>query len=339
MKYIFPVVLAFLVFVVGCKPAQNTQANPNVKQLSVAFYNVENLFDTQDDPDTFDEEFTPSGKKNWTQDRYEEKLSNLSKVIQAMDSFVPDVIGLAEIENLKVLEDLAQQPGLKEVGYKIVHKDSPDGRGIDVALLYNPAKINVSDVSYIRSTLPVGDRPQTRLVLHAEGTFGEETIHFYVNHWPSRSGGQRETEANRLTVAYNVKEDVSQVMEEDPQALVVLMGDFNDHPNDRSVRTILDACKADCELENLMWDLSKQGQGSYNYRGKWGALDQFIVSPNLVDGTQTEVDIASVKFVKHDWMMYVNDEGVAYPNRTYGGPNYYGGYSDHLPIYMKLSKP
>jgi predicted extracellular nuclease len=339
MKINFLLFATICLAVTSCKQIQQASIDTNPKNLGIAFYNVENLFDIYDDPNINDEEFTPQGKKNWTQNRYEEKLNHLSKVIQAMDTFSPDVIGLAEIENLKVLEDLCEQPGLKQMGYKIIHKDSPDGRGIDVALLYNPAKLSLGTVDYIRSTLPVGSRPQTRLVLHASGTFAGEPIHFYVNHWPSRSGGQRETEANRLTVAYNVKESVSEVIDSNPAALVVLMGDFNDHPNDRSVRQILDACKAQCELENLMWDLSKQGKGSYNYKGAWGALDQFIVSPNLVDGSQIEVDMSTVKFVQHDWMMYTDDKGAQYPNRTYSGPNYYGGYSDHLPIFMRMVVP
>ncbi len=322
----------------SCHSVQNTSFNPSKEELSIAFYNVENLFDLEDDPNTFDEEFTPTGKKAWTKDRYETKLLNLGRVVSSMDEAMPDILGLCEIENRKVVEDLNKSPYFSGVNYQILHQESPDGRGIDVGLMYNADKIELEIAGVIESTLPAGDRPKTRLILHAKGEANGEELHLFVNHWPSRSGGQEETEPNRLTVAFNLRNYIDKVLEENPEALIVLMGDFNDHPNNKSIQDILRAGKGkDYRLENLMWDKHKNGEGSYNYRGDWGALDQFMVSQNLLDGEGVDVLPETVKFVKHDWMMYVNKEGQASPSRTYGGPNYYGGYSDHLPIHMTLS--
>jgi endonuclease/exonuclease/phosphatase family metal-dependent hydrolase len=177
-------------------------------------------------------------------------------------------------------------------------------------------------------------------VLHAAGQVGGKNLHFYINHWPSRGGGQAETEPNRLTVANNVYQSVAKLIKEDRESLVVLMGDFNDHPNDKSQKDVLRAGKGDgYMLTNLMWDMEKNDLGTYAYKGDWGCLDQFLVSPALQDGKGVDVVMESVEIVKKDWMLFVNDKGVASPNRTYGGNNYYGGFSDHLPIYMKISLP
>ncbi len=334
----FTAAIAVALLLNSCHSVQNTSFNPSKETLSIAFYNVENLFDLEDDPNTFDEEFTPNGKKAWTKDRYETKLLNLGKVVSSMDEAMPDVLGLCEIENRKVVEDLNKSPYFSGVNYQILHQESPDGRGIDVGLMFNADKIQLEIEGVIESTLPAGDRPRTRLILHAKGETNGEELHIFVNHWPSRSGGQEESEPNRLTVAFNLRNYIDEVLEKNPNALIVLMGDFNDHPNNKSIQDILRAGKGkDYLLENLMWEKHKNGEGSYNYRGDWGALDQFMVSQNLLDGKGVDVVPESVQFVKHDWMMYVNKDGQASPSRTYGGPNYYGGYSDHLPIFMTLS--
>jgi len=320
----------------SCKQSKTTTFNSE-NEISMAFYNVENLFDLEDDPNTFDEEFTPSGKKAWTPERYETKLEHLGKVVHAMDSNMPDIIGLCEIENRRVIEDFNNSTYLKNAGYEILHSESPDGRGIDVGLMYNSNKVNLEVAGVIESKLPAGDRPNTRLILHAAGVLNGKSLNIFVNHWPSRGGGQKETEPNRLTVARNLKIYVAELLDKDPEALIVFMGDFNDYPNNKSISEVLNAgISQSSSFCNLMWDFHKNGVGSYNYRGNWGALDQFIVSKNLVDGVGIDVDQTSVKFVREDWMMYTNGKGEKYPSRTYGGPNYYGGYSDHLPIYMKI---
>lgn len=324
----------------SCSDVKPALVNNDSKSLSVMFYNVENLFDTSDDPAINDDEFTPGSEKAWTKERYNQKLVNIGKVIRACDTFMPDIIGLCEIENLQVLKDLVASENFKGTNYSILHADSPDDRGIDVAILYNPSRVKLEVVELIKSTLPSGDRPNTRLVMHAAGEVGGQPLHVYVNHWPSRSGGQMESEPNRLTVANNVKNSVESVLMLDRNAQILLMGDFNDYPNDKSVRDVLMAKNAnEGMLTNLMWMMSKNGEGSYSYKGEWGCLDQFMVSKALTDGQGVDVVQNSVKIIKHDWMMYTNDKGVTTPNRTYGGNNYYGGYSDHLPIFLKLQIP
>lgn len=346
-RFIFFVVLTILFL--GCKETQSTAersdnaANDSSAEVSttfnVVFYNVENLFDTEDDPQKADEEFTPAGEKEWTPERYDQKLAKLSRVIAASDDKLPAVIGLCEVENRKVVEDLAKTGALAAIEYGVIHRESPDGRGIDVALLYDTKRLNLNEAGVITTTLPVGDRPNTRLILHASGDINGAPVHFFVNHWPSRYGGKEKSEPNRLAVASNLRTYLDAVLQNDPDAEIIMMGDFNDHPDDKSIVEVLNAgsLSSSQPLANLMYDLHKKGKGSYNYRGEWGALDQFIVTRSLTDGEGIDVQPETVRFVRHDWMMYVNDKGEAYPNRTYGGPNYYGGFSDHLPIVATFS--
>ncbi len=321
-----------------CKSSKKTADISVPGSINVLFYNVENLFDIIDDPNTFDEDFTPTGKLAWDQERYDVKIQNLSKVMTIDGTLMPDLVGLCEVENRAVVEDLMAAAAFKGIKYDVIHKDSPDGRGIDVALAYNPTKLKVEEVAYIESKLPVGDRPNTRLAMHAIGISGGDTIHIFVNHWPSRTGGQETSEPNRLTVAHNVRAEIDKVLAADRDAKILMMGDFNDYPNNQSLSYVLDAKKDDAgTLINMMWDMNKMGIGTYNYKGDWGTLDQFIVSPSLVDpGTGYTVKNDEAIIIKEEWMMYTNKEGEAYPNRTYGGKNYYGGYSDHLPIRLVL---
>lgn len=312
------------------------------EHVSVAFYNVENLFDTSDDPTIDDQEFLPGSEKQWTPDRLSTKIDHLAKVLSSLDYVLPDVIGLAEVENREVLQMLADHPSLKEAGYQIVHRNSPDGRGIDCALLYNPDRFQIDKQSFIRYTLPVKDRKNTRDIVYARGIHQGDTLHFFVNHWPSRYGGWEESEPKRLTAAFELDQRVDSIRRQNRDAQILCMGDFNDHPNNKSLKKVLGAgvTAEHSQLYNFMAAIHKNGGGSYNYKGEWGALDQFVGSWNLLDENApftTHLDAAQI--VRHDWMMYVNDEGEAYPSRTYGGPNYYGGYSDHLPILLTLKHP
>jgi len=335
-----------LVVLVSCSDKKGVSQDKQENQadisddgkLHVMFYNVENLFDTIDDPLTRDEEFLPKGKKAWTQERYLDKLDKLSKVISSTSN-MPDIIGLCEVENRQVVADLAGNKQLVEMGYSVIHKDSPDGRGIDVAMLVNKNKVEVIRTDYIKTKLPVGDRPNTRLIIHATTIVNDDTLHVYVNHWPSRYGGQEESEPNRMQVALSLKRDIDILQKNSPNAHVIIMGDFNDYPPNNSLNKVLRAGFEESRpLINLMWEKDKFGEGTYNYRGDWGCLDQFIVSSNMTNGTASiTTSTDDVVLLKHDWMLYTNDKGEVYPSRTYGGPNYYGGYSDHLPIYLQLN--
>lgn len=325
----------------SCKDATKSTENIKLletKEITVAFYNVENIFDTTDDPNTNDNDFTPTGKLEWTNDRYVVKLRHTAEAMKEMDTGLPDVLGLCEIENRKVLEDLIAQPELKGYDYAIIHADSPDERGIDVALLYKKALCKEVKTEFLRVEFPENPSDRTRDILHAELQVGSENVHFFVNHWPSRSGGQEESEFKREAAARKLRAQVDALKSEN--AKIIIMGDFNDHPDNKSILDVLGASEfSGSVLYNMAAAGHRAGEGSYWYKGSWGALDQFIVSPNLLEaasGWRTEK--GDFRFVKSPVLLFTDSKGVARPNRTYVGDDYKAGYSDHLPIVMKLRK-
>ena len=306
------------------------------KQASVVFYNVENLFDTIDDPHVNDNEFLPDSKKEWTTERYQKKLNDIAKVLTGINpADLPEVIGLCEVENLSVLQDLVNTPAMAKGKYRIVHHDSRDARGIDVALLYRPAEFKL--ISSEAIDLDAGFR--TRDILHVHGKFGADEIHFFVNHWPSRVGGAEESEPRRIAVAQVLKNKVDELLDQNPSSKIIIMGDMNDEPDNPSLLQTLGA-KAPGNggnLVNLMFPLYEQNQGSYKYRGDWNMLDQLIVTNPLLDG-KGFVTIVPGNIYQDEWMLYVNRNGEISPNRTYSGSTYTGGVSDHFPVYLKLSR-
>jgi endonuclease/exonuclease/phosphatase family metal-dependent hydrolase len=324
-------------------PAQNKE-----QLLTVMFYNVENLFDTERNPDKLDSEFTPESEKAWDMERYEKKLDDIASVIKAVNKAeLPEIVGLCEVENLKVLEDLIRTRDLKRGNYGIVHYESPDARGIDCALLYNMDEFRVIASEAIPVTFPFDSTLTTRDILYVEGkTRDNESLHLLINHWSSRSGGERETEPKRLYCAVTLRKKVDRIFNREPGAKIIIMGDLNDEPTSRSVFEILMANNkrknaGDRELYNLMYDAHNAGtEGSYNYRGTWNMLDQIIVSRTVLSdsrGWHTGYDGGHI--LKADFMLYHDEDRQDYvPNRTYGGPNYYGGISDHLPVYVTLVK-
>ncbi len=307
----------------------------------ILFYNVENLFDTLDAEGKSDAEYTPQSDKKWNTERYFDKLSKLSKVIISADSgYFPDLIGISEIENRAVVEDLINTSSLKNENYSILHKESPDQRGIDVALVYGPS-FKPLNTQFIFVDLP-GNRTNTRDILYSKGLLYNDTVHVFVNHWPSRYGGKEISDPKRAFTAAILRNAVDSIQKADLNPKIIIMGDFNDYPSDSSLYVVLAANKQvgedPNELINLAWTINEAGQGSYFYKGDWGTLDQFIVSANLYGKTGLSVDDQSYIIVKKDWMLYTDKKGVSSPSRSYGGDNYYGGYSDHLPILLKLSR-
>lgn len=321
----------------SCSSIQQNGRTPS-NEVVVAFYNVENLFDTLNDPLTLDEDFTPEGKLQWNSLRYAEKLSRISEVVDLLPGEMPAFIGLCEIENRAVLTDLVKQPNLRSNEYAIIHADSPDERGIDVAALYDPTRL--TDVHFDYYTIALPDAKDfTRDVLHVKARLRNEWIHFFVNHWPSRSGGQAESEPNRIAVAQLVSEKVSTLLREDAGAKIVIMGDFNDHPVDKSMLDVLQAKNTkDASLYNQMYAIHAKGEGSYFYKGEWGALDQMITSKQMMESTGLHVTEQSAGVLRDEKLLFRDKEGVARPSRSYAGDAYKGGYSDHLPVYLILSK-
>jgi endonuclease/exonuclease/phosphatase family metal-dependent hydrolase len=297
---------------------------------AVVGYNVENLFDTEDDPATHDEDFLPDGELHWTAERYHHKLDQLARAIDWAGDGPPAIVGLAEVENQRVVEDLARTGPLQDAGYQVVHFDSPDERGVDVALLVRRSVARVLD----QRPLPVRlDHDRTRDVLYAKLQLAKgEVLHVFMNHWPSRGEGMARSAPKRMAAARTVRQAVDKVLREDPHAKVLLLGDFNDHPDDASIRQGL---QADCgdgnaTLHDLMCMGQAPGAGSEQYGGEWSFLDQMIVSDALLHGPG--ITIASAAAFRDPRLLFRHPRYGPSPDKTYSGGRYKGGFSDHLPV-------
>ena len=298
------------------------------ESFRVMFWNVENLFDTKDDSLKNDNEFLPDATRHWTYFRYRDKLTNLAKgIIASGDEYVPDLVGLCEVENDSCIYELVKRSPLREAGYRYVMTDSPDQRGIDVALLYQRGSFRLLQHQSIRIPHEQVKRDPTRDILHAVGrVISGDTLDVIVCHMPSRSGGQWETEPYRMFTAKVLRQTVDSVMNVRTNPHLIIMGDFNDYPSNRSVKEVL--C-GDGRLTNLM---QGKKEGTYRYRGEWGMLDQFLVSE--------QVPVRGVQILRHPFLLEEDEKyGGNKPFRTYSGMRYNGGYSDHLPIALDLWLP
>jgi predicted extracellular nuclease len=326
----------------------SAQSDDSVQEHTgtIMFYNVENLFDTKDDPEKRDEEFTPQGEKYWTSYRYSKKLFQIYQVITAVGEWnAPDVVGLCEIENRKVLQDIINRTPLFNAGYEIIHYESPDARGIDVGMLYRSKSFRPLKDYPIPVTFS-GSRRSTRDILFVKGVLNnKDTLHIFVNHWPSRWGGQMETEPKRVRAAAILKKQVDSILSVVHNPNIIIMGDLNDYPENKSVTEVLKAINGPYDtpetdkLYNLAYNLqNKKGQGSHKYQGEWGVLDQIILSGNLLDkNTSPYTDLDNVNVFNADFLLEKDEKNTGKrPNRTYIGYKYHGGYSDHLPVYLKL---
>jgi hypothetical protein len=329
---------------------QNAEAQKSVKGVLIAFYNLENLFDTIDTPDVMDEEFTPQGANKWTGARYREKLDHMAQAISRIgedDGWKggPAVLGVAEIENRLVLEDLVAHPLLKESNYQIIHYDSPDLRGVDVAMLYRPrffrATSSASPELDIRNDK--GERIFTRDQLVVSGILDGEPVHFIVCHWPSRSSGEMVTKPRRNAAAQLARRQVDSLLLIHPTAKIVVMGDLNDDPSDESLRKYLRAAPdplklKEGELFNTMYPLFKKGIGSLNYRDGMNLFDQLIISPSLAKGDETTWHFSKARVFNASFLMQKDGQYRGYPLRSFAGTVWQGGYSDHFPVYIMIFK-
>jgi endonuclease/exonuclease/phosphatase family metal-dependent hydrolase len=307
------------------------------------FYNVENLFDVFDDSLKRDEEFTPEGAKHWNNRKYYNKLHNLSKVILSVGGWdLPELVAFCEVENRKVISDLLYHTPLKEKGYEIVHFESPDRRGIDVAFMYLPEKIKVLDSRPIPITFPWDSSYKTRDILEAKLLlFNTDTVMFYVNHWPSKWGGHMETEQSRMYVGQTLRKRIDEVNSSDIS--IIAMGDFNDMPTDKSLIEGLGA-KTDSnsvgktDLFNLSYQLQQQNIGSHKYQNEWSLIDQVIINNTLFQGTSgLGVKGKSAQVFKPSFLIIPDEKFQGEKtNRTFLGMRYLGGYSDHLPVYIDV---
>jgi len=328
---------------------QNTKINTGKKYLArtIAFYNLENLFDTIDDPKTRDEDFTPNGRDHWTSEKYHKKLHNLATVLADIGKketgTSPAVIGVAEVENRGVLEDLLKTPPLAGQQYGIIHFDSPDRRGIDVALLYKKRffkPINFKKYPLLIYDSSTGKRIYTRDQLVVTGMLDGEKIHFIVDHWPSRRGGEARSRPKRIKAAQLSKKIADSIMQMEPNAKIVMMGDLNDDPNSPSVKQVFQAKADKSEVldggyYNAMAHFFNRGIGTLAYRDGWNLFDQILISSGLLKNTNDfqfhfwKSGIYSREFMKNRKGRY-----KGYPKRTLVGGQFIGGYSDHFPTYI-----
>lgn len=326
-----------------------SQQSKSYTVRTIAFYNVENLFDTKDDSLIFDDDRTPLGKDNWTTERYFRKLGNIAKVISQIGANVtktsPDLIGLCEVENKQVLNDLIDQPVLNQKGYGIIHFDSPDERGIDVALLYKKAVFIPSSFESHRLLLfnTEDERDYTRDQLVVGGLLDLEKIHVIINHWPSRSGGESRSKPNRIAAAQLNKRIMDSLIRLDAHAKIISMGDLNDDPLDESLKKVLktkgDRKKLpDGELFNPMEKMYRKGIGSLAYRDKWNLFDQIILTPNFIHSKKEAYTFWKAGVFSPSYLITQKGAYTGYPFRTYAGGTYTGGYSDHFPVYLYLIK-
>ena len=306
--------------------------------FTIGFYNLENLFDVKDDPNTLDDDFTAEGRKKWSKKRYRKKLFKLGKTIAKIGKKSsgrgPIILGVAEVENKRVLKDLLKTTHLNKETYEFIHFESPDERGIDTALLYKPEYFESLHSEAIPLILEdeEGKRDTTRDILYVHGKLNEEEIHVFVNHWPSRRAGEDLTEYKRLTAAEKVMEYMDKIESEFEAPNYIIMGDFNDGPDSKSIKNLV----ARRQLYNPMEKLLTPERGSANYRRTWSLFDQIIVSHsffNYQKGTHsfTHANIFDAHFLTEWTGKYQGN-----PFRTYVGKKYKGGYSDHFPVYIQL---
>lgn len=316
----------------------------------IAFYNLENLFDTINTQGVNDEEFSSAGLDRWTSDKYRHKISNMALAISRIgedDGWKggPAIIGVSELENRQVLEDLIADPLLKESGYQIVHYDSPDLRGVDVALLYRTRyfRVTASTSNELKIFDDKGERVYTRDQLVVAGLYDGEPMYFIVNHWPSRSGGELTTRPRRNAAADLTRHLVDSLLAIDNKAKIFVMGDLNDDPSNESLRKHLRA-SADAgnlkegELFNTMYPLYKKGIGSLYYQDNLNFFDQIVVSPSLVGKDYSSYKFYKAQVFNSSFLVQKDGQYKGYPLRTYVGTVFQGGFSDHFPVYVIIVK-
>lgn len=307
---------------------------------TVAFYNVENLFDVYNNPSTNDEDFLPKSDKKWTPKRYSKKIRKLGYAISNVgkkgSGKLPSLIGLAEVENKSVLLDLIHTKHLKNQNYNFIHYDSPDERGIDVALIYDTTIFTeLRSKSYkIDLKNEFGGVDYTRDILLVSGLFNGEKIHIIVNHWPSRRSGKDETDEKRLITSNKVTQIIKEVNKNEENPKIIVMGDFNDDPSSRSLKNLL----KNNDLFNPMETLLSFTRGSLNYKFNWNLFDQILFTTNFFEHDENKHSFGHANIFDDIFLTQFEGKYKGNPFRTYVGRKYKGGFSDHFPVYIHLKK-
>lgn len=339
------------------------------QMYGVMFYNLENLFDTINNNGVYDLEFSPAGARQWNNEKYWKKQHNMAWAIsQIVTPGTPDgpaLIGVSEIENITVLEDLVRQPELKSRRYQIVHHDGPDRRGVDVGLLYNPRVFKVLNVTnqrltkeyfvmagykeqYERQYEATGYQFRTRDQLCVTGMLAGEKVSVLVNHWPSRLGGEEQSSWLREATAAMARHTIDSLLSVDPNQGIFFMGDLNDDPQNRSCAVTLKAhreakdCKVVNDLYNPFWKMLDKGIGTLAYRGNWNLFDQIIFNGYFMkyrdDKAKPQLTFSRAEVLNRDFLKTVEGDRQGYPLRTYSGGVFLNGYSDHFPTIIYLAK-
>ncbi|MCQ2272435.1 MAG: endonuclease/exonuclease/phosphatase family protein [Bacteroidales bacterium] len=317
----------------------------NKKNAVVGFYNLENLFDTENDPTKNDEQFLPEGDYQWTPERYQKKLENMSSVIcligKEYGGFV--VLGVSEVENKRVLDDLVATDNLKPLNLGVCHHDSPDRRGVDVAFLYSKDRFQIIGTNYF----PVKTEDPNFITrdhfLMTGIVDGTDTVHFIVMHWPSKLGGEKRSMPKRAAAAQTARHIADSILATNINANIIFMGDFNDNPTAKSLKEYLKPKNKVKEVEkgdlfNPMWWMFQEGIGTYAYHDTWDVIDQIVISSNLVNPVSNTYKFVSAKVFRKNFMLGQTGSYTGYPFRTYAAGSYQGGYSDHFPVYIILEK-
>lgn len=321
-------------------------AQPAHNKAVIGFYNVENLFDTIDDPNINDEQFLPNGDNRWDSKRYEAKLQSLSKVISEIAKLDGGlvVLGVSEIENEQVLLDLAATELLKPYHLSVCHHESPDRRGVDVAFFYDASRFKILGTKAFPTIVPNNPDFITRDQWLMTGVLdGTDTLDIVANHWPSKSGGEQRSLPGRMAAGQLGRYIADSVLHSRLNAKFIYMGDLNDNPTSKCIMAEMGTKTkpeklTQYDLYNPMWKLFRDGFGSYAYRDSWEMLDNIIISGALVNARPGTYKFRSAHIFRRDFMFTKTGSYVDYPYRTFAGGNYQGGYSDHLPVYIVLTK-
>lgn len=348
MKKIHFIALAIILLLPFFSITTFCQEEKTESKISIGFYNLENLFDTINNEELIlSEEFTPDSEKKWTSSRYHEKLSNMAFVISKMATDLTSdgiaILGVCEVENRGVLEDLVLEQSIKDRNYQIIHYDSPDARGIDVGLLYNPLYFEISNSKTYKLSLTNNPDYLSRDQLVVSGFLDGENIHVIVNHWPSRRGGEEKSRYKRNAAGDLTRSIVDSLLVINSNAKILVMGDMNDDPTNESIIKHLQAKGKQNELKegelfNPMYQLQKDGFGTLAYRDTWNLFDMVIVSQGLLGEDKSDYKFQKAVVFNKNFLKQKEGNYAGYPNRTFGGKKYLGGYSDHFPVYVILKK-
>ena len=342
---IFALVALFACAFTSADIKAQSSGGRRVQVAGIAFYNFENLFDTiPNNPLGRDEEFTPGGSRQWDGRKYWLKVHNLAYAISQFKTkttpYGPAIIGVSEIENASVMADVARQPELRDWNLQIVHHDSPDLRGVDVGLMYNPRYFKVENVTnHTLTALSFATRDQMCVV----GQLLGQRIGVIVNHWPSRLGGQEQREPNRIAAAELSKQIADSLWRVDPDMGVIVMGDLNDDPMNKSCAVILGGKREAKDAKphgffNPWWNILNRGIGTLAYASSWNLFDQIIISGNLVNTPEDRWHFYEAKVLNFDFLKDTEGNRVGYPKRTYAAGSFLGGYSDHFPTEIFLRR-